>query len=54
MHFIFHLSFYLFIYLFIPLRFRMYLRTNVNIYENIALHAYLFIPLLRIKEKIKK
>jgi len=39
--FIIALSFY-FIYL---LCFRMYLGTNVNINENIALHTYLFIPL---------
>jgi len=28
--------------------------TNLNINENIALHAYLFIPLLRTKEKMRK
>jgi len=32
----------------------MYLGTNVNINENIALHEYLFIPLLRIKQKTQK
>jgi len=32
----------------------MYLETNVNINESIALHAYLFIPLLCIKRKNAK